>query len=236
MIPARDNFPPFIRFLAPLALACVTAGCTPSSSPAIPRGNSCIDAAGSKAALVHLWNGTDMAGWRLFLKDGTPESAVWSVDGDALRLSPIPNGYFRTETPDSNYLLHVEWRWPEAPGNSGVLLHIQQPDQVWPACIQVQLKAEVAGDLIGMLGVDFPEIVDKASLTARKLHPASEKPAGEWNICEILCVGDTIEVTVNGVIQNRATHLGVTSGCIGLQMEGRQPVEFRNVWLQKRKG
>ena len=47
-----------------------------------------------------------------------------------------------------------------------------------------------------------------------------ERPAGEWNCAEIVCVGDHIAVCVNGVLQNECTG-SVRSGYIALQSEGR---------------
>ncbi len=45
-----------------------------------------------------------------------------------------------------------------------------------------------------------------------------------------VCRNDTVEVTVNGVFQNRIDGVDVQSGCIGLQSEGA-PIQFRNVVL-----
>ena len=42
----------------------------------------------------------------------------------------------RTASIYSDFRLHVEWRWPEQAGNSGVFLNISGPDQQWPATIE----------------------------------------------------------------------------------------------------
>lgn len=60
--------------------------------------------------------------------------------------------------------------------------------------------------------------------------PDSEKPAGEWNTCDITCRDDTIEVTVNGVLQNRVTGCSLREGRVGFQFEG-VPFELRHVRL-----
>ena len=36
---------------------------------------------------------------------------------------------------------------------------------------------------------------------------SSEKPTGEWNTMEVICNGNTIEVFVNGVLQNKGTNV-----------------------------
>jgi hypothetical protein len=83
-----------------------------------------------------------------------------------------------------------------------------------------------------MAGAAFAEPLTSApgAATAIKAHtaPDSEKPAGEWNSCDITCRGDTIEVLVNGVLQNRVTGASLQGGKIGFQFEGT-PFELRGV-------
>jgi hypothetical protein len=59
---------------------------------------------------------------------------------------------------------------------------------------------------------------------------SSEKAVGEWNTMEVVCRGNTIEVYVNGVLQNKGTNVSVSRGSICLQSEGKD-IEFRNVTL-----
>ncbi|NIS50116.1 MAG: DUF1080 domain-containing protein [Phycisphaerae bacterium] len=89
-----------------------------------------------------------------------------------------------------------------------------------------------AGDLIGM-GCDFNENKAKKggpiSYTPR-MNDSNEKETGGWNKYEIICKGDSIEVTINGQLQNKATGVGVRKGYIGFQSEG-VPIVFRNIKL-----
>jgi hypothetical protein len=85
-----------------------------------------------------------------------------------------------------------------------------------------------------MNGSDMDERTDKTKIAVPKLAPSSEKPAGEWNTMEVVCSGSTIEVSVNGVLQNKATNASVTSGSICLQSEGKD-IEFRNVFITQLK-
>ena len=186
---------------------------------------------------VALWNGADLSGWKLVLKDPAADpTAAWDATGGLLRLHGGVTGYLRTEAAYSDYRLHAEWRWPAgAPpkSNSGVLVHLRGDDRVWPACVQVQLKIGSAGELIGM-ETDLPGAAPAATAgqtRAPRLAEASEKPLGEWNACDIYANKDTLEIYVNGVRQNRAEGLPARAGTIGLQLEG-QPVEFRNLWLR----
>lgn len=181
---------------------------------------------------IVLWNGKDFSGWKFVLQDPSVDpTTVWSVkDGDVHCLG-VPKGYMRTEKAFKNYKLHAEWRWPGEPGNSGVLLHCQEPDSVWPACIEAQLHAGSAGDFILMGGSSANEQVDKTKRRLEKKEASSEKTPGEWNAYDIICNGDRIELYVNGVPQNVATGTSLTGGTISFQSEGK-PVEFRNIYLE----
>ena len=196
-----------------------------------------LEGAADLPGRVSLWNGADLAGWRLVLKDAAADpAAAWDATDGVLRLHSASSGYLRTEASFSDYRLHVEWRWPAgAPpkSNSGVLVHLRGDDRVWPACVQMQLKIGSAGDLIGM-ETDLPGAAPAATAgqtRAPHLAEPSEKPLGDWNACDIYANKDTLEVYVNGVRQNRVPGLPARTGTIGLQLEG-QPVEFRNLWLR----
>jgi hypothetical protein len=63
------------------------------------------------------------------------------------------------------------------------------------------------------------------------MHDHNEKPLGEWNHYEAVCDGDTIRLTINGLLQNVATECTVTKGYIGLQSEGT-PIQFRTIVLE----
>lgn len=184
---------------------------------------------------IELWNGRDLTGWKFHVNDATLAAAdVCRMSDGVLHLATKASGYLRTEKTFSNYHLHVEWRWPhDAPAgsNSGVLLHVHGPDAVWPLCFEAQLKTGNAGQIVG-LGLDIPGApLQNKRKRAPRLADSSEKPPGEWNTYEIFCRGDTIEVFVNGVRQNRVGQLPVGAGAIALQLEG-YPVDFRNVWLE----
>ena len=183
------------------------------------------------SARIDLFNGKDMAGWVLQVKDPAvkPEQ-VWSVRDGAIRCEGQPFGYMRTDKAYADYRLHAEWRWPEKPSNSGVLMHITGADTVFPTCVEAQLKSENAGDLYCFGDVDFAERGPEKSKLVRKQKPCNEKPIGQWNSYDIVARGDTIELTVNGELQNRATRTRPAAGYIGFQSEGA-PVEFRNLYL-----
>jgi hypothetical protein len=200
----------------------------------------CHDALGGKSGgkKTVLWNGRNFAGWTRVVADPAAEvNDVWRVRNGNLYCTGKPNGYIRTTASYSDYHLHVEWRWPETPTNSGVLLHAGGVDKVWPVCIECQLKAGSAGDLVLMNGAGIAVGgVDRTNsakqfVVIEKRLPTSEVPAGQWNSYDIYCKGDTIRCLVNELVQNEGTAASATSGWICLQSEGG-PIEFRNIYLQ----
>jgi hypothetical protein len=187
------------------------------------------------AGSVQLWNGQDLTGWTPYFKDGiVPPPGFWSAAGSVLHLAGKPTGYLRTDKSFANYHLHTEWRWlakaKSGINNSGIFVTQHPPDVVWPYSVQVQLKAQCAGDLISQGGLFFP--AGKSNPTIKKMADANEKPDGEWNGADIYCRGASIEVFINGLRQNFVDQLPSGSGQIALQVEG-YPVEFRNIWLEQ---
>ena len=180
---------------------------------------------------IMLFNGKDLSNWVFKLKDPSVDPAtVFTIHNGVIHITGTPLGYMRTKNSYSDYKLHVEWRWPSEPTNSGVFVNAQPPDSVWLKCIECQLQAGNAGDFVCMNGADMTERTDKSRPFVKKLASSSEKPVGEWNTMEVICKANTIEVYVNGILQNRGTNVSVSKGSICLQSEGKD-VEFRNVYL-----
>ena len=74
---------------------------------------------------------------------------TWSIVDGSIRCVGKPNGYIATEKEYGDYTLRVKWRFPadSKGGNSGVLLHVQEKDNVWPTSVEAQLFAGRAGDI-----------------------------------------------------------------------------------------
>ena len=62
------------------------------------------------------------------------------------------------------------------------------------------------------------------------MNDSNEKELGGWNKYEIVCKGDTMKLTINGQLQNKATGVSLRKGYIGFQSEG-VPIMFRNIKL-----
>ena len=161
---------------------------------------------------------------------------VWSVKGGVLCCKGVPSGYLRTLNDYDNYVLDLDWRWPDVnkPGNNGVLVHTSTPGAlgVWPKSIEVQLANGAAGDF-WIIGTELQVTdIEKRRKGRRHLRLVNdvEKPLGQWNHIEITCRGNEVLVKVNGVLVNHATDCNVTRGAICLQSEGA-PIEYRNIRL-----
>ena len=187
---------------------------------------------------VTLFDGKDLSGWTYHLRDPNAKMEdTWSVADGVLRCTGRPAGYLMTEKKYTNYVLKVEWRWPEGskPGNNGVLLRVQGGEHfhggVWPKSIEAQLANQSAGDIfhIGQFPMKGDPERTKGRRTA-KMHPSNEKPLGEWNEYECILKGGDLTLKVNGQVQNTATEVEEVPGAIGLQSEGA-PIEYRNIRL-----
>ncbi len=190
---------------------------------------------------IELFNGQDLDNWSIIVgsEDGEPKDLFYVEDGLMNTLGD-PFGYIRTKESYSNYKLHVEWRWTEEPSNSGVLLNVQGKDMIFPHCVEAQLMHGKAGDFV-LMGKgaaitvkDSTYLVtseEKRYLAIPKFEESSEKPAGEWNTYDITSKDGTLELYVNGVLQNKGTDMSLTEGNIALQSEGG-PMQFRNIYLQ----
>jgi hypothetical protein len=161
---------------------------------------------------------------------------VWSVKDGTLVCKGRPVGYLITKKNDyENYVLALEWRWPEKGGNNGALVHVTEPGAlgVWPKCLEVQLASGEAGDF-WVIGTTIEVDKPAGRIEGRRhknLSDGDEKPPGEWNKMEITCRGDEVIVKVNGKLVNHAKKLSQTKGAIALQSEGT-PIEFREIKLK----
>lgn len=157
-----------------------------------------------KPEKVELFNGKDLTGLSVYIEDESyNKDSVFMVKDGVLFTTGVPTGYIQTDNEYENYKLNVEWRWVAEPANSGVLLHKVGEDQLWPTCIEAQLWDQRAGDLVAMNEGRFKEWVDTTSRIVAKYEESSEKPAGEWNQYEIVCDGNEITLTVNGVYKTK---------------------------------
>lgn len=205
----------------------LSAAETPSSpAPSTPTEPLLADAA--------------LTGWTFVSPEPAALSAISSLDADGvLTLAGTPLGYLQSAATYTNFHLHAEWRWTAMPGNSGILVAIATGPidrHLWPRCLQIQTKHTHAGDLLPMAGAAFAEPLstppDAKTPLLTRTAADSENPVGEWNTCDIVCRDGSVEVTVNGVLQNRVTRGAPAAGHIGFQFEGT-PYALRRVSIKR---
>lgn len=188
---------------------------------------------------VVLFDGT-LNNWVFTLQDATvdPSTVFTVIDDSIINVKGDPFGYMRTKEEYTNYALHVEYRYPYELTNSGIFVHHQGEDKVWPVCYENQLSAGNAGDFVCMNGAVLAE-ADPERLASgaqfvvvKKKADSAEKGVGEWNTMDITCSGNEIITYVNDIFMNKATGATVTSGHICLQSEGKD-IQFKNIYLVK---
>ena len=126
-------------------------------------------------------------------------------------------------------------------GNSGVLVHVQKGDTVWPVCVEAQLRSGRAGDIWLQTAAEVKLTVDPTRRDAddktmrhvwRTPKDADvERPVGEWNEYRIKCQSGSIELAVNGRVVNDGKDCNLTRGRIALQAEGTE-IEFKEIRIR----
>jgi hypothetical protein len=215
----------FIALWFCMAAAGVSRGMAQEDVPSYPPPSS-------REIQVALFNGRDLSGFTFCMKNGADPLQTWSVTNGVIHCTGKPAGYLRTTQSYSNYFLTVEWRFrkiaPQA-DNTGILVHMQLPDKVWPQCVQVQGKHDRLGDLFLMAGAESKEHQGLDKNTPIPFRGASrEKPVGEWNTCETICIHNKVESFINGYFVNETTECTLNGGFIGIQSEGGD-IEIRTI-------
>ena len=196
-----------------------------------------------------LFNGRDLTGWDVDVPaaDSTVRLRSPFVVRNGLLVSlGEPRGHLVSDSSYRDYRLDIEYRFPAAPGNAGVLVHASTPRALYgmfPRSIEVQMEHGNAGDFWCILeDIRVPDMERRRGPPAewgttegkarriRNLTDDSEKPLGEWNTMVIEALGRSIRVWVNGVLVNHGSDATADHGRIALQSEGSE-IEFRTLLL-----
>jgi 3-keto-disaccharide hydrolase len=190
-------------------------------------------AAADDDGFISLFNGKDLTGWQTFVGDGDA-AKTFTVKKGMIVVSGQPFGYFYTDKSFKDYVLKFDWRYQRPAdltndekfkGNSGLLVHIQPPNKVWPKCVEVQGMNLQHGRLLGVSG---------AKVSANKFKPQAlkeaRKPVGEWNTTEVTIKNGTIDVKVNGT-EVASGKMELPEGPLGFQSEGAE-LHFKNIKIK----
>ena len=162
---------------------------------------------------------------------GLKKDDVTIKDGE-IRFTGKQHGYVATKDSYRNYVLQFEWMYEKYHakpdhGNSGLLVHVQGPNKVWPKSIEVQIWYKDFGSFFTLGGGKFNPKKDDRRARDKVLNPPEK-----WNLQEVICKDGTITLKVNGV--EYASGVGATPdrGQIGWMFEG-SPIRFKNLKIRK---
>jgi hypothetical protein len=197
----------------------------------------------------NLFNGRDLSGWDVDVPAADSNVRLRSpfvVRNGMLVSLGEPRGHLVSDSTYRNYRLDIEYRFPAAPGNAGVLVHASTPRALYgmfPRSIEVQMESGNAGDFWCIVeDISVPDmelrrgpradwgITEGKARRIRNLTDDSEKPLGQWNTMIIEAVGRSVRVWVNGDLVNDGYNATADRGRIALQSEGSE-VEFRKLTL-----
>jgi len=199
--------------------------------------------ADDKDGWTDLFNGKDFTGWVIDgpkdYKDKADDNKVkplWTVHDGLIRTAGTGFGFLRYDKKVSDFVFHVEYRLVKG-GNSGLgvrtmVFDPKKSTDTRPSFFsyEVQLLDDATAK---------PTAHTTASLY-RYVAPtkAAHKPAPEWNVIEVECVGPKIKVTMNGTEVLAADQSAdpklkdkPVSGYVCLQSHSKQ-AEFKNVRLK----
>jgi hypothetical protein len=182
-----------------------------------------------------LFNGKDFTGLKFEMGKSDPMK-TWSVKEGVIICTGRPNGYIYTDKSYKNYVIRYDWQYarPEAlkedkdfNGNSGLLVHMQEPHKVWPKCVEVQGMNKDHGHIFAIGGAKGQYSVDKQA------QMKAIKPVGQWNTTEVISKDGELTAKINGTEVSKGKG-DLTEGPIGLQSEGAE-IHFRNIKIKELK-
>jgi Domain of Unknown Function (DUF1080) len=182
-----------------------------------------------------LFNGRDLAGWKAI--DGPADS--WHAEDGLLVCTGKGSGWLSTDAEYANFELELEFRVP-AGGNSGVFL--RAPHQGNPAFAGMEIQ--VLDDHDAQYANLKPTQYCGSLYDVVAARRGATKKAGEWQKMVVVCNGNRVKVTLNGIEvvdadtaahpDKLATHPGLkrTTGYVGLQNHSSR-LDFRNLRIRE---
>ena len=189
----------------------------------------------SAAQTVNLFPSDYESQWtRISIPPDHPPTNVpqWHIDSKKHVIVCDGNGghdWLRFNRELGNFTFHVKWRFtPVTTGtpkyNSGVFFRNNEDGSIWH---QAQTGAG-GGYIFGMTPIDGKP---QRFTLQKEMKENRVKPAGQWNVYDIRCVGDTCTLAVNGMIVN-TIKLSAERGYVGLESEGYQ-ITFRDLKIRQ---
>lgn len=189
----------------------------------------------SAAQTINLFPADYQSQWtRISIPPDHPPTNIqqWHIDAKKRVIICDGNGghdWLRFNRELGDFTFHVKWRFtPVNTGtpkyNSGVFFRNNEDGSIWH---QAQTGAG-GGYIFGLTPIDGKP--QRFNLQ-KEMKENRVKPAGQWNVYDIRCVGDTCTLAVNGMVVNTAK-LSVAKGYVGLEAEGYQ-ITFKDLKLRQ---
>ena len=158
--------------------------------------------------------------------------AQWHIDYAKRQIICDGNGgheWLRFNHELGNFTFHVKWRFtPVATANpqynSGVFFRNNLDGSIW-----YQAQTSLGGGYI--FGLTPVGGKPQGFNLQKEMKENRVKPAGQWNVYDIRCVGDTCALAVNGEVVN-TTKVGISRGYVGLEAEGYS-ITFEDMKLEE---
>ncbi len=170
----------------------------------------------TEKGFVSLFDGESLKGWEIM------NNGKFSVEDGAIRINR-GRGWLRSEKEYSDFVLKLELRFLKDNQDSGVFLRATKEGGNWPKQ-RYEVQCHNDRSMARIFGAGFKRDEKKVGELLRK--------PGEWNAYEIRCVGNNLQVRLNGELVTTSDGLKRPSGYIGLQGEGGL-LEFRNIRIQE---
>ncbi|HWL07274.1 MAG TPA: family 16 glycoside hydrolase [Planctomicrobium sp.] len=157
---------------------------TPVLAPSVPE-------------FIPLIKGKELDGW--VVQEG--KLSAWTREGDTISCTSAAGGWLRTEAEYSDFELKLEYRL-QAGGNTGIGLRAPATGNPTFTGIEIQLLDDESPKYTGLRD-------DQYTGSLYYQVPASKravlKPVGEWNQCEVRCLGDQLTIKINDEVVNEVT-------------------------------
>jgi len=169
--------------------------------------------------------------WHFHSKGNAPMANTWQVvpqnGGEAfmLKCTGTPHGYLRTKKQYENYVLEMEFRYPgtNKDCNSGILLHCNLPDKIWPGSIQIQLHYPKLGHIFE---------IAPAKTDNKVTNNFPNPPLNKWIKLKIESKDGAITLHIDGKKHGAISGCEPAKGFIALQSEGYE-IHFRNITIKE---
>lgn len=184
---------------------------------------------GDSSSVKSLFDGESLDGWEI------QNGGKFSV-ADGVITIDRGTGWLRSAETYGDFKMTMEFRFLEANANSGIFVRTgptsKDDDNGWPDNgyqIQCLDTLEGGNPLATMIPYGAPPFEHQSDLEALK---RAYRPTGEWQRYDITCIGETMEIRLNGILVTTCTSIKNLTGHVGIQAELGW-LEFRKIEIDQ---